>query len=158
METRFRTKQDSLIELINCTYDSNCAGNHPRYYKVQYREGPLQDYEFIPQTYYKIKPKYKESDFDYKKIESICQICFNKGYYIISIDGKIDRENKYTIQQLKVMENSTLKLKFTSIKGNIIEVIGVEKVDENYKYMIKVNGKHQEEYYSESQILAIQPD
>ena len=46
-----------------------------------------------------------------------------------------------------------LKRVFTTSKGNTIELIGGEKIENEWRYFIKVNGEHQKETYSEEQLI-----
>ena len=46
-----------------------------------------------------------------------------------------------------------LKKKFTTSKGNLVELVGAEKHGKQWKYMVKVNGEHVKDTYTEAQLI-----
>ena len=46
-----------------------------------------------------------------------------------------------------------LKKRFTTAKGNLVELVGAEKHGREWRYMVKVNGKHQKKTYTERELI-----
>jgi hypothetical protein len=114
---------------------NDCSMNHPYKYTVIYVKGRLHDLEV------------------FKGLRSgyILQVDEDKKQPEISRVEYIANEHRMCLKCL--MKQKKLTRTFTTDKGNYIELTGCEKINNEYRYSIKVNGKHIQETFTEETLI-----
>ena len=115
--------------------DKDCEINHPYKYTVTYVKGRLHDLV----------------DFMGLRSGYVLQVDEDKKRPEISTKEYI--ANEYRLCLKCIMKENKLSRTFTTEKGNYVELTGCERINNEYRYSIKVNGKHIHETFTEETLI-----